>query len=144
MTLSGTRDLPLQGSFSPTSGSAVDSKSSPASQTVRAGVPCKAKIWLGGPLTFRDESGRFHDLDARGVWEFLIALSDLRHQVIESAAADETNQTQICFELCEVVAARTHPQDETWGLLGPDGMNLAGMPEESGGLADRSVLRNSG
>ncbi len=107
------------------------------------GNPLQAKIWFGGPLTFRDESGRVHDLDAGGAWEFLIALFELRHQVIESAVADEASQIQICFELGQFLAAETHPQDENWGLLGPDGLNLVGMPAGWAHQVDRPALRSS-
>jgi Family of unknown function (DUF6188) len=99
-----------------------------AKPSSRGGNPLQVKIWFGGPLTFRGESGRVHDLDAGGAWEFLIALFELRHQVIESAVADEASRIQICFELGQILAAETQPQDENWGLLGPDGLHLVGMP----------------
>ena len=101
-------------------------------------------MWFRGPLTFRDETGRIHDLDARDPWEFLISLFELRHQVIESVVVDEAGQIQICFELGQILAAETHPQCENWGMIGPDGLNLVALPDGWADRADRPVLRSRG
>jgi hypothetical protein len=72
--------------------------------------PLQAEIWFAGQLEFRDESGKVHDLDAGGAWELLISLFELRHQVIESAFADEGSQVLICFELGQVLTAGPQSQ----------------------------------
>ena len=89
-------------------------------------------MWFGGPLSFRDESGRVHDLDAGGAWEFSIARFELRHQVIELVTTDEASYLDVRCELGQVLAPGTQPHHENWRLVGPDDLNLVGMRDKQG------------
>lgn len=108
------------------------------------GPPLEIQLWFRGPLTFRDETGRIHDLDARDPWEFLISLFELRHQVIESAMVDESGRIQICFELGQALAAEAHAQCENWGMVGLDGLNLVALPHGWADQVEWPVLRSRG
>jgi hypothetical protein len=57
-----------------------------------------ARLWFGGPFTFRDGRGEVHNLDAGDSWESLVPLFELRHHFIESAVADDSSQNEVRFE----------------------------------------------
>ena len=53
-------------------------------------------------------------------------------QIIQSAVAGEATQTQIRFELGQVLGADTRPHDEKRWVQGSDGLNPVCMPERVG------------
>jgi hypothetical protein len=58
-------------------------------------------------------------------------LLDLRHKIVVNAIADNRSRIEILFDDGSTLEAGPDGNYENWEVVGPDGLNLIGMP--SGG-----------
>jgi hypothetical protein len=86
------------------------------------------RLSIGGKFHYVDSDGNRHTFDAQESWQSLTPLLDLRHRVVDSASADSRSHIEILFDDGSTLDTGPDGKYENWEVVGPDGLNLVGMP----------------
>lgn len=86
------------------------------------------RLSIGGKFHYVDSDGNRHTFDAEEPWQSLTLLLDLRHKIVVNASADNGSHIGILFDDGSTLDAGPDGKYENWEIVGPNGLNLVGMP----------------